>query len=105
MDFINSKSNTSIIIEGSMLSSNAQYNLNIVLNSNQYQIIKGTIYNQNQKPMAGAVIQVTQIDVKNKIKDTLGYSYTDGKGKYLFAIKALPYMKYEMTVYSPLSSL
>jgi len=91
------------MIKGSELSPNIYYDLHIILNNKKHQIIRGTVYNQKKKPSAGAIIQVTQISNRNDSRSILGYSYTDEDGKYVFAIEALPYMKYEIAVYAPLS--
>ena len=94
--------NNSITLENSKLKEAMYYHLNIMLKGKRLQIIKGTVYNQKQKPSRGAVIQVTQISNLNR-RSILGYCYTDENGKYLFAIEAQPYMKYEIAVYAPLS--
>lgn len=94
---------TSIMIFGSKLRQNMQYNFNVMLRTHSFQIIRGTVYDHNKKPSKGAVIQITQIRMDNNRRQILGYSYTDEKGQYVFTIQALSYMKYEMTVYAPLS--
>lgn len=92
----------SILLEGRQLNDHTHYQLEFVLDCRCLQIIKGIVYDQNQKPSVGAALKVTQIRNKNHAKSILGYCFTDEKGEYLFAIEALPWMKYEIMVYAPL---
>jgi len=96
---------TSILIKTNNLNCGEKYNLNIILNlnSNKTVIIKGIVYNAKKQPSIGAVIEVIQINCKSNDKEILGYSYTNNKGEYLFAIEVLPYMVYEFAIYSPLN--
>ncbi|WP_141722963.1 carboxypeptidase-like regulatory domain-containing protein [Cellulosilyticum sp. I15G10I2] len=98
------RSQASIILCGSKLRRNRQYNVNVILRTHRFQIIRGTVYDHSQQPSIGAVVQITQIraDDNNKRK-ILGYCSTDENGEYVFAISALACMKYEMAVYAPLS--
>ena len=97
------RSHASIILFGSKLRPNSQYNFNLMLRTQRFQIIRGTVYDQNHQPSIGAVIQITQIRVDNNKRKILGYCYTDENGEYVFATQALFHMKYEMAVYAPLS--
>lgn len=100
---IKSCKKTSILIDTINLNCKIKYNLNIILKSKRRVIIKGTVYNKKQQPSIGAAIEMIQIDCRNNIKKILGYSYTDCKGEYLFFIEVLPYMLYEIAIYSPLN--
>jgi hypothetical protein len=93
----------SILIKTNNLNCRIKYNLNIILNSNRRVIIKGVVYNTKKQPSIGAAIEIIQIDLRSMTKKILGYSYTDSKGEYLFSIEVLPYMFYEIAVYSPLN--
>lgn len=97
------QNSTSIMIKGAKTREDVHYNFNILLNNKKVQIIKGTVFNQKQEPSKGAAIQVTQISNINNRRSILGYSYTDENGKYLFTIRALPRMRYEIAVYAPLT--
>lgn len=94
---------TSILIKTNNLNCRTKYNLNIILKSSKRVIIKGTVYNAKKQPSIGAAIEIIQINCKSRIKEILGYSYTDNKGEYLFSIEVLPDMSYEIAVYSPLN--
>jgi len=94
---------TSILIKTNNLSCGAKYDLNIILKLNRTVIIKGIVYNSKKKPSIGAAIEVIQINSKSNTKEILGYSYTNNKGEYLFAMEILPYMVYEFAIYSPLN--
>lgn len=95
---------TSILIETNNLNCRTKYNLNIILNSNRRRvIIKGIVYNAKKHPSIGAAIEVTQINYKSNTKEILGYSYTNNKGEYLFAMEILPHTVYEFAIYSPLN--
>lgn len=94
---------TSILIKTNNLNCGAKCNLNIILNSNKTVIIKGIVYNAKKEVSVGAAIEVIQINCRSNEKKILGYSYTDNKGEYLFAIEVLPYMVYEFAIYSPLN--
>ena len=91
----------SICINTDELNPETQYNLDIILELNK-RIIKGTVYNQNKRPSIGAAIEVVQIDYKTNTKQTIGYSYTDNKGQYLFCIENKTHVFYELFIYSPL---
>lgn len=94
---------TSILINTNNLNCRTKYNLNIILKSKKRVIIKGIVYNAKKQPSIGAAIEMIQIDCQSNIKKILGYSYTDDKGEYLFCIEVLPYMIYEIAIYSPLN--
>lgn len=72
------------------------------LHREKYQIIQGTVYNQNQQPCVGAAIQVVAIDCRNGYTRLLGYVVTNELGEYVFSVSAKPYLKYELTVFAPL---
>jgi hypothetical protein len=92
----------SILLKGRQLKVHTHYQLEVVLNCRCLQIIKGIVYDQKQQPSVGAALKLTEISNKNHAKSILGYCFTDAKGEYLFAIEALPWMRYEITVYAPL---
>lgn len=91
----------SICINTDKLNPEIQYNLDIILKLNK-RIIEGTVYNQNKLPSVAAVIEVVQINCETNIRKTMGYSYTDNKGQYLFCIENKPHVFYELFIYSPL---
>ncbi len=93
---------SSLRISGARLQSRPEYHFRIQLDKQSYQIIKGTIYGQNQEPCGGAVIRITQIDCRDFYRQLLGYTVADENGYYLFSIKAKADKKYELTVYAPL---
>ena len=93
---------SSLRINGAKLQSYPEYHFHIQLEKQNYQIINGTVYVQDHKPCAGAVVQITQIDCRDNTRSLLGYTLTDENGYYLFSIKAKTYMKYELAVYAPL---
>lgn len=92
----------SFIVEGAKLHYNRNNHINIKLDSQKFQIIKGTVYNQKKKPCEGAVVQIIQMSCRDKSKYLLGYVFTDENGRYLFALEAKPCMIYELAIYSPL---
>ncbi len=92
----------SFMISGAKLHSCRENHFNIQLERQNFQIINGTVYNQNQEPCPGAAVQVIQINCKDHTRNLLGYVLTDENGHYLFPIEAKPYMKYELAVYAPL---
>jgi hypothetical protein len=89
-------------ISGSKLMPCRENHYNFHLCKRHYQIIKGTVYSQNQTPCAGATVQLTQINEKSYEKVRLGYAVTDESGHYLFSLEAKPQMKYELSVFAPL---
>ncbi|MDR3594085.1 hypothetical protein [Clostridium sp.] len=91
-----------IIINTNDLNCRTKYNLDIILMSKRRVIIRGTVYNAKKQPSIGAAIEVIQIEPKSNAREILGYSYTDNKGEYLFSMEVLPYMIYELKIYSPL---
>jgi hypothetical protein len=93
----------SILIDTNNLNCRIKYNLNIILKSRKKVIIKGIVYNKKEKPSVGAAIEVMQVDRRSNVINILGYAYTDDKGEYLFCIEVLPYMLYEIAIYSPLN--
>ena len=92
----------SFIINGAKLQSCTNNHFNFKLEKQNFQIIKGTVYNQKQEPCIGATVQVIQISCKDNARCLLGYVQTDEKGEYLFSLEAKPCMKYELTIYAPL---
>lgn len=95
---------SSLRISGAKLQSRPEYHFRIQLGKPNFQVINGTIYCQNQKPCAGAVVRITQIDCRDNTRCLLGYTMTDKNGYYLFSIKARADRKYELAVYAPLLS-
>ncbi|HCD42705.1 MAG TPA: hypothetical protein DEQ64_03000 [Lachnoclostridium sp.] len=93
---------SSLKINGAKLQSRPEYHFDIQLEKSIYQIINGTVYSQDQKPCASAVVQITQIDCRDNTRSLLGYTLSDENGYYLFSIKAKACMKYELAVYAPL---
>jgi hypothetical protein len=100
---MNCSPKASFVIEGAKLRFCKDNHFNIKLKSQCFQIIKGTVYNQKQEPCEGAVVQVIQINCKDKTRCLLGYVLTGENGGYLFALNAKPHLKYELTIYAPLS--
>lgn len=94
--------NNSFLISGSKLLPWRENHYNFKLCKKHHQIIKGTIYNQNQTPCAGATVIVTQIDEEKQERMLLGFAVTDEAGYYLFSLEAIPKMKYELTVFAPI---
>ncbi|MBA4687450.1 hypothetical protein [Candidatus Galacturonibacter soehngenii] len=72
------------------------------LECKEFQIVKGTVYQSNNVPCIGAVVQVIQRNLKDNRIETIGYVITGEDGGYLFSINAKPYMLYELIVYEPL---
>lgn len=99
---MNGSKKASFVIKGSKLNFCKENHFPIQLDRQKFQIVKGTVYNQNQEPCEGAVVQVIQINCKDKTKNLLGYVLTGENGEYLFAIEAKPCMKYELTIFAPL---
>ncbi len=93
---------SSLRINGARLQSRPEYHFHIQLEKQNFQIIKGTIYGQDQKPCRGAVIRIAQIDCQDGTRQLLGYTVADENGYYLFSIKAKSDKKYELAVYAPL---
>ncbi|MFT4005821.1 MAG: hypothetical protein QM683_09360 [Lacrimispora sp.] len=93
---------SSFVISGARLQSSKDNHFNIRLKGRCFQIIRGTVYNQNQEPCAGAAVQVIEINGEDHSRIPLGYAFTDENGYYLFSIEAKPSMKYELAVYAPL---
>jgi len=102
---MNCSKKSSFIIEGAKLQYCRDNHFNIRLDSQKFQIIKGNVYNQKSEPCEGAVVQIFQINSSDKLKDLLGYVFTDECGEYLFALEANPCMIYELTIYAPLISM
>lgn len=93
---------SSFIINGNNLRYCSENHVNIHLKRQNFQIIKGTVYNQKQEPSIGAAVQVVEISCKNHSRHLLGYTLTDENGHYLFSLVAKPCMKYELAIYDPL---
>lgn len=96
-----SKRNT-FFIRGSNLLPCRENHYSFRLSRHHYQLIKGTVYSQDQTPCAGAAVQLTQIDEIHEERLVIGYAVTDETGHYLFSLRAEPQMKYELSVYAPL---
>ncbi|MEY8355922.1 hypothetical protein AALB39_21555 [Lachnospiraceae bacterium 54-53] len=90
------------LINGAKLQSCRENHFNFYLKRRSYQIIRGTVYNKNREPCAGAAVQVTQINCGDQSRSMLGYTLTDENGNYLFSLEAKPHMKYELAVFAPL---
>jgi hypothetical protein len=99
---MNGSKKTFLLVEGAKLKLFKDNHLCIQVNRQRFQIVKGIIYNQNQKPCVGAVVQVVQINCNDKSRSLLGYVLADEYGEYLFAIEAKSCMKYELSIYAPL---
>jgi hypothetical protein len=54
-------------------------------------------------PSIGAAIEVIRVNYSSNARETIGYAYTDNKGKYLFSLEILSNIFYEMNIYSPLN--
>lgn len=102
---VNMCSKNSILINTSNLNSRASHKINIIMVPRKRVIIKGVAYNVRKQPIAGAAVEVIEVDYKENIRKILGYSYTDNEGEYVLSIEALPEMFYEIVVYSPLNIL
>ncbi len=94
--------NTSFFIRGAKLRCHRENRVQMQLECNEFQIMKGTVYQSNNEPCIGAVVQVIQRNCKNNRIEIIGYVLTGEDGAYLFSIKAKPYMLYELIVYEPL---
>ncbi|WP_333860856.1 hypothetical protein [Clostridium sp.] len=92
-----------IIINSNNLNPCRKYNLNLILKEHERVIIKGTVYNLNKMPSIGAAIEVIRVNYSSNARETIGYAYTDNKGKYLFSLEILSNIFYEMNIYSPLN--
>ena len=101
---MNGSKKASFIIEGARLQYSRNNHFNIKLESQKFQIIKGTVYNQEKERCEAAVVEVVQISCKDKAKCLLGYVFTDKEGEYLFALEAKPCMIYELAIYAPLNN-
>ena len=99
---MNCSQKASFIIEGAKLQHCSNNHFSIKLDSQKFQIIKGTVYNQNKETCEGAVIQIVQIGCRDRTKCLLGYVFSDENGEYLFALEANPCMIYELAIYAPL---
>lgn len=95
---------SSFVINGARLQTCRENHFNFRLKSQKFQIIRGTVYNQNQEPCPGAAVQVVKINCRDHSRTLLGYALTDENGRYLFSVEAKPYMKYELAVFAPLLS-
>lgn len=93
---------SSFIINGAKLQSRPEYHFRIQLDKQNFQIINGTVYGQDQNPCACAAVRITQISCRDNTRRLLGYTVTDENGYYLFSIKAKADRKYELSVYAPL---
>lgn len=67
-------------------------------------ILKGTIYDEKQELVSGAVVTVTEVDPLSKNTKFLGYTITDINGYYLIAIEAFEDKFYELGIFPPLNS-
>lgn len=67
-------------------------------------ILKGTIYDEKQELVSGAVVTVTEVDPLIKTTKFLGYTITDINGYYLIAIEAFEDKFYELGIFPPLNS-
>lgn len=93
---------SSVIIKGVNLQCNRENRIDIELKPQQFQIIKGTVYDANGNPCVGAIIRVSEKDRKTGTSRVLGYVVTGNEGEYLFSLEAKMSKTYELTVYSPL---
>ena len=66
-------------------------------------IIKGIVYKPDGGLSCGAAIEVRQMNPTNCKRTILGYTYTNNKGEYVFALQANSCMLYEITVYAALT--
>lgn len=96
------RKNTSLFIRGAKLRCHRENRVQIQLDCNEFQIIKGTVYKSNNSPCKGAVVQVIQRNCINNLVEVIGYVFTGEDGEYLFSLRAKPYMLYELNVYEPL---
>lgn len=99
---MNCNKKASFTISGSKLLPCSKKHFNFHLGPMNYQIIKGTVYRPDHTPCSGAAVQITQVDMATHETTTLGYVITDKAGRYVFSLKALPDMKYELSVFAPL---
>lgn len=93
---------TSFLIEESELRYNRNNHINIRLGTRRFQVIKGTVYNQENSPCSKVVVRIVQINSHNQAHELLGYVVTDEHGDYLFVLEANPCMTYELTVFASL---
>jgi hypothetical protein len=96
--------NRTILIRAGTLSTDTPNFISIHLQKGNIQIINGTVYTASKEPCKGAVIEVTQISIKDYSRIVLGYVITDYNGEYAIAIRAKWHEVYELTVYLPLIS-
>ncbi|MGL4911901.1 MAG: hypothetical protein ACRC3Y_05640 [Romboutsia sp.] len=67
-------------------------------------ILNGTIYDEKEELVSGAVVKVTEMDPLNKTSKYLGYTVTDINGYYLISIEAFYDKFYELAIFPPLDS-
>ncbi len=99
---MNCNKKASFTIRGSKLLPCSKKHINFHLGPMNYQIIKGTVYRPDHTPCSKAVVQITQVDMVTHEITPLGYVITDKAGRYVFSLKALPDMKYELSIFAPL---
>ncbi|WP_270940085.1 hypothetical protein [Romboutsia lituseburensis] len=66
-------------------------------------ILNGTIYNEKQELVCGAIVKISEIDPDTKKSKFLGYTITDINGYYLIQIEAFSDKFYELAIFPPLN--
>lgn len=99
MNYVNKNS---FCVNGNRLSPLKENHFTFHLSRRDFQIIKGTVYNHNNKPSSHTVLKVSEIDCETTEKRLLGYTLTDETGYYMISMEAKPYKNYEITIFSPL---
>lgn len=96
------KKSNSIFLCGVKMCSKKSCCLDIIVKRETRSIIKGTIYSKKGTLVDGATIEVREINPNTKRYIILGYSVTNDRGEYIFAIEPILGMIYEFIIYSPL---
>ncbi|MCR8744764.1 pollen Ole e 1 allergen/extensin family protein [Romboutsia lituseburensis] len=67
-------------------------------------ILNGTIYDEKQNLISGAVVKISEIDPVKKTSRFFGYTVTDVNGYYLLSLEAFDDKFYELAIFPPLNS-
>lgn len=90
---------STIIISGSYLKPGGIYCVSRRLRPFTEVLIKGTVFNPDNSPSAGACVEVIEL---NFTKITLGYVFTNKNGNFGFTVNYRPNVDYMLKFYSPL---
>ena len=77
-------------------------NLDIKLNYNRKSIIDGLVKDANGQPISNAAVELREVDPLTDKSISLGYSYTNSNGEYVFVLRPKYQMYYEIYIYSQL---